>query len=424
MITFWIFVAVIIAVSLLVLLRPLRLDSNITDADRTAQNIAITKERLNELKIEFEKNTISDEEYEQTREELEQALLNDVEQPASEDVKQSCSESYNRFTRFALILSVPLLALGLYAYLGKPGLIDGAQQQAVAPSDVAGHAAANKAGKLGTVEQMVEKLAAKLKENPDNAEGWFMLGRSYLSMNRYKEAAEALEKTNQLIPNNPVIMLRYADALSMSRDGQISGKPFELIKKAVEIKPDDPTGLWLLGMGYEEQGEYQKAISYWNLLLPLLKDNQSRDEVNNLIRSAKSKAGISITENSATPVVNAEKQAATSLKLKVSIDHSMLKNVSMEDTVFIFAKAVNGPPMPLAVVRKQVKDLPLHVTLDDSMAMLPNMRLSSFDKVKITARISKAGKPLLQKGDLHSIEKRIKLPYADSINIRIDTLAE
>lgn len=399
MITFWIFAVAMVIVALIFLLRPFFLDMKQDEVERSALNVSITKERLSELETELEQGTISQSEYEQTREELEQALLYDVEQETT-NVKKVNSESYNRFTRLVLIFSVPVLAISLYVYLGQPELIEGGKKQAAAP---AGHgAASNGKANLGTVEQLVEKLAAKLKENPNNAEGWFMLGRSYMSMNRYKEAVEALEKTNQLVPDNPVVMLRYADALTMLRGGKISGKPFELIKRAIALKPDDPTGLWLIGMGYEEQGDYKKAISYWNLLLALVKDEKSMDEVKTLIRRAQSKAGISAAESSAPATIVSEKKAITSLNVSVSIDKSKLKDVSMDDTVFIFAKAINGPPMPLAVVRKQVKDLPLQVTLDDSMAMIPSMKLSSFIKVQVSARVSKSGNPRAQSGDIQS----------------------
>ena len=417
MITFWILAFALLAIALVFLLRPLRIDANKSDADRAAQNVAITKERLNELKLEFEQNTISEEEYEQTREELEQALLNDVEQSGSENIKQTNSESYNRLTRIALMFSVPVFAISLYAYLGQPELIEGGKKQAAAP---AGHATSNGKSKLGTVEEMVQKLAARLKKDPSNAEGWFMLGRSYMSLGKYKEASEALAKTNELMPNNPVIMLRYADALTMSLGGQISGKPFELIKRAVEIKPDDPTGLWLLGMGYEEQGEYQKAISYWNLLLPLLKDEKSINQVNNLIQIAKGKAGTNIENNSQIVKAPVTDKTDASLSVRVSIDKSLLKNVKPTDTLFIFARAANGPPMPLAVVRKQVKDLPLQVTLDDSMAMTPAMKLSSFKKVQVIARVSKSGNPKSQKGDLQSETRLATAGQKERIKLTIN----
>ena len=393
MITFWVFAVAMVIIALIFILRPLLFELNKNDVDRSAQNVAITKERLNELKIELEQETITKEEYDQTKEELEQALLNDVEESTIKS-NSSSNKSFARFTRYVLIFTVPVLAVVFYTYLGQPDLIEGAKKQAAAP---AGHSATAK-GRMGSVEEMVEKLAAKMKDKPDNAEGWFMLGRSYMSMGRYKEAVDALEKTNNLVPNNPVVMLRYADALTMLRGGRLSGKPFELIKKAVEIKPDDQTGLWLLGLGYEEKGEYKKAISYWNLLIPLLKDNKSIDEVNKLIRSAKKKAGINLSEVNQLEV----KKVQARLKVSVGIDSDLLKNVSMDDTVFIFAKAVSGPPMPLAVVRKQVKDLPIQVSLDDSMAMIPSMKLSNFSRVQVSARVSKSGQPGAQSGDIQS----------------------
>ena len=415
MITFWIFAVAMVIVALIFLLRPFFLDMKKDEIERSALNVSITKERLSELEAELEQDTISQSEYEQTREELEQALLYDVEQETI-NIRKVNSESYNRFTRIALIISVPVFAISLYAYLGQPGLIEGGKKQAAAP---AGHATSNGASKLGTVEEMVEKLAAKLKENPNNAEGWFMLARSYMSMNRYKEAVVALEKTNQLIPDNPVVMLRYADALTMLRGGKISGKPFDLIKRAVAIKPDDPTGLWLIGMGYEEQGEYQKAISYWNLLLPLVKDEKSTDEVKALIRRARTKAGISIAESSAPATIASEKKEVTSLKVSVSIDKNQLKNVSMDDTVFIFAKANSGPPMPLAVVRKKVKDLPVEVMLDDTMAMIPSMKISNFTTVQVSARISKSGQPRAQSGDVESEYRIVKSNQKEIIRLTI-----
>lgn len=415
MITFWVFAIAMVIVALIFLLRPFFVDMKKDEVERSALNVAITKERIAELETEFKQDTISQAEYEQTRDELEQALLYDVEQESNES-KRINNEKVNRLTRLSLIFIVPLFAVSIYAYLGQPDLIEGGKKQTAA-----GHSP-SKTG--ATMEQMVDKLAAKLKENPDNAEGWFMLARSYMSMNRYPEAVKALEKTNELVPNNPVIMLRYADALTMSNGGRISGKPFELIKRAVALKPNDQTGLWLIGMGYEEQGDYKKAISYWSLLLTILKDDNSINKVQALIRRAKKKAGMSAADSVAPAKGSSEKEKISSLKVNVSIDKSMLKNVSMDDTVFIFAKAVSGPPMPLAVARKQVKDLPLQVTLDDTMAMIPSMKLSAFNKVKITARVSRTGKPLLQKGDLFSKEKSIKLPNNSLINIKIDSIAE
>jgi len=421
MIIFWVLVVAMLVVALFFTIRPLQKDLSQDDIDRSSQNVAITKERLNDLKLEFEEETISQAEYEQTREELEQALLNDVESSYSENKKQVNDVFYSRVTRFVMLFSVPTIAVGLYFYLGYPDLLDGHEKHTAAP---AGHAATNGANKLGSVEEMIGKLATRLKENPDNAEGWFMLARSYMSLKRYEEAVVALEKTNQLIPNNPVVMLRYADALTMLNGGRISDQPFELIKKAVELKPDDPTGLWLIGMGYEERGDFQKAISYWNLLLGVLSDEQSKNEVNILISQAKRKAGITTIEqtNKSSLVTKPKLEAniISSIKVDISLDKDLLKNVSANDIVFIFARALEGPPMPLAVVRKLVKDLPLNIELDDSMAMVPTMKLSNFKEVQVIARISKSGSAKAQSGDLQSNISIVNTAQNKGVVLNID----
>lgn len=417
MIIFWVLAAALIVIALVFLLRPLRLDSKVSDIDRTAQNIVIAKERLNELKLEFEEELISAEEYQQTRQELEQSLLNDVEQNSAEAPKVTHNQSYNRVAQLGLLIFVPVMAVVFYAYLGQPDLIEGTKKQ-----DTAGHTSPEGKTPLGSVEDMVDKLAAKLKQEPDNAEGWFMLARSYMSMNRYQEAVDALEKTNQLVPNNPVIMLRYADALTMLQAGKISGKPFELIKRAIEIAPDDPTGLWLLGMGYEEQGEYKKAISSWNKLLPLLKDEQSISEVNTLISRVKTKAGISTDEAPQTQLSANDEKTISRISVTVNIDPALIKDASPNDLVYIFARAYQGPPMPLAVVRKQVKDLPLEVVLDDSMAMMPTMKLSSFKQVEIVARVSKSGSAKAVSGDLESDVSVASADQKDKVVLKINKL--
>lgn len=412
MITFWIFAIAMVVIAMIFLLRPFFRDTSKNDIDRAAQNVGIAKERINELKVDFDQGNISQAEYDTSLQEHEQSLLDDVEQNTTLNAVQVDHSGYNKISRIILMFTVPAMAFSLYTYLGKPELIEGGQKQMATVANPLTPGSKD----IPSVTQMVEKLAAKLKEKPNNAEGWFMLGRSYMNLKRYTEAANAYAKANQLVVNNPVILLRYADALTMVDGGKINKKAFFLITKAVDIEPDAPSGLWLLGMGYSDKGEYKKAISSWERLRPLINDEKSIAQVNNLINKAKRKLGIKVDST--------KTKAFVRLKVKVSIDKSMLQQVSLDDTVFIFAKAVDGPPMPLAVVRKQVKDLPFDIVLDDSMAMIPNMTLSSFKEVYITARVAKTGNPLKQKGDLYSKKILIKIPFTESINIKINLIAK
>ena len=392
MIVFWIFAALMLAAALWLLIPALLGRKSIRDLDRNQQNVAIARERMRELESEFGRGSLSEGDYQQARQELEQALLNDVED--GEEPGGTLNTSPTRASLAWVALGVPLAAVLLYLQLGAPAALEPqAQVQAAAPQ---GHAGGDS---TATMEQLVASLAAKLQQEPENPEGWFMLGRSYMSMGRYPDAAEAFQRVLEQVGDEPNVMLRYADALAMTQGGKIAGKPFELIKKALLLKPDDATGLWLAGLGYEEQGEYELAVQHWRKLEPMMQDDPaSLNEVRGLIARAEQKLGRPVAAQvaSAAPVT----ASGVALKVTVSLDAALQDKVSPGDTVFIFARAVAGPPMPLAAVRKQVSDLPVTVTLDDSMAMMPEMKLSNFIEVKIGARISKSGTPGAQSGDL------------------------
>lgn len=391
MIVFWIFAALMLAAALWLLIPALLGRKSVRDRDRNQQNVAIARERFKELESEYGRGSLTETDYEQARQELEQALLNDVDGAVVSSAPVSSSSS--RASLAWVALGVPLAAVLLYLQLGTPAALEPQAQVAAAPQ---GHAGGDS---TASMEQLVASLAAKLQQEPDNAEGWFMLGRSYMSMGRYAEAAEAFQRVLDQVGDDPAVMLRYADAQAMAQGGKISGKPFEMIKKALLLKPDDATGLWLAGLGYEEQGEYEQAVQHWRKLEPMMQDDPaSLNEVRNLIARAEQKLGRPVTAQAAIPEPAAVSGVA--LKVSVSLDASLQGKVSPGDTVFIFARAVAGPPMPLAAVRKQVRDLPVSVTLDDSMAMMPEMKLSNFIEVRIGARISKSGTPGAQSGDL------------------------
>ena len=390
MIVFWIIAALMLLVALALLLPALLGRKALHDLDRNQQNVAIARERLQELESEYGRGSLSEPDYQQARQELEQALLIDVD--GAQATTTPVSASNTRASLIWVALGVPLATVLLYLQLGTPGAVTMQTQVAASQEHTGGDSAA-------TMEQLVAGLAAKLQEEPDNPEGWFMLGRSYISMGRFVEAAAAFEQVLQLVGDNPDVMLRYADALAMAQGGTIAGKPFEIVKQALQLKPDDPTGSWLAGLGYEEQGEYEKAVQHWRKLETLLvNDPASLNEVRNLIARAEQKLGRPVTAQTTPPSAIAASNVA--LQVTVSLDAALQDKVSADDTVFIFARAMEGPPMPLAAVRKQVRDLPVQVVLDDSMAMMPQMKLSNYAKVLVGARISRSGNTTAQSGDL------------------------
>ena len=411
MIVFWIFAALMLAAAMLLLVPALLGRKQVRDQDRNQQNVAIARERMKELEAEYGRGTLSETDYEQAKRELEQALLHDVEATA-EPVTTSPATAA-RGAVVWVVLGVPLAAVLLYLQLGTPSALQPQVQSTAVPQ---GHAGGDTTA--ATMEQLVAGLAEKLQEEPENAEGWFMLGRSYMSMGRYSEAANAFKRVHDLVGDEPAVMLRYADALAMAQGGRIAGEPFEFIKRALKLKPDDTTGLWLAGLGYEEQGQYEQAVQHWRKLETLMQDDAaSRNEVRNLIARAEQKLGRAVTvETAPTKPVAA---SSVALKVTVSLDAALQDKVSAEDTVFIFARAMEGPPMPLAAVRKQVRDLPLTVTLDDSMAMMPQMKLSNHARVLVGARISKSGTVKAESGDLTGEIENVATNTTDQITLTI-----
>ncbi len=395
---FWIITAAMILVALLMLAPSLLRRQASDNLDRDQQNVVIARERLAELKSEHAQGILTDAQFEKTRGELEQALLLDLGEGGSEGGRiPSDSPTAGRLALVATAVLVPLLTLGLYNHLGSPQLIDPTQARSV-------HAGAGQ-GATPSVEEMMRALVKRLQENPEDTEGWFLLGRSYMAIKDYPRAATTFERLHQMVGDEPAVLLSWADAQAMAQSGNISGKPAELIKRAIKLVPEDTTALWLAGIVAEEEGDYQLAIDYWGRLQPKLADDPaSQQKVSQLIAGARDKAGDSDSAPAGAQAAADETAAAPAapegVRLRVSMTPAMAAIASPEDSLFIYAKAVQGPPMPLAAARVQVRDLPLEITLDDSLAMMPAMRISNFEQVTVGARGSRSGNPVASSGDL------------------------
>jgi cytochrome c-type biogenesis protein CcmH len=410
---FWIIAALMILAALALLAPALLRRGPVSGTDRDAQNVRIARERLQELDVEFGRGAISQTDYDKARQELEQALLVDVEAHAPE--APSSTARSGRATLLVLLITIPALAVWGYLQLGSPEMLGPGGPQ----GGTAGHAG-GALEQTANFEEMVARLAKRLQQEPDNAEGWFMLGRSYMTLGRYQEAANAFSRANQLVPDNSNILMRYADALAMAQGGKLSGQPFTLVKQALQVSPDDPTTLWMAGMGYEEAGEYEQAVRHWRRLLPhLANDPEALNKVNKLIAGAEAKLGhkVEVTETAGNEPAAAP---SASIRVRVELDPALQDKAAPDDTVFVFARALSGPPMPLAAVRKQVKDLPFEVTLNDAMAMMPQLKLSGFPEVRISARISKSGNARAEKGDLQGEVAPVKSTTRDPVSVLIN----
>jgi cytochrome c-type biogenesis protein CcmH len=304
------------------------------------------------------------------------------------------------------------VAVLLYLVIGTPDAL-GPQAQAAAEGE-GGHQVTRE-----QVEKMVADLAARLEKEPDNVNGWVVLARTYAVMNRHGDAVKAYERVIQLVPNDPDLLADYADALAVTSGGNLSGKPLELAKRALAADPTHWKALALVGTEAFNRKDYETAIAYWEKLkVTAPPGSPIAQSIDSSIAEARELGGIKGTAK--PPAVVAAAPTGGRVAGKVDLSPALKAKVAPTDTVFVFARAAEGPRMPLAIVRKQVRDLPIEFALDDSMAMAPNMRLSSFAEVVVGARISRSGNAAPQSGDLEGLSKPVKVG-ASGIAVVIDS---
>jgi len=403
MIAFWIVGGLFAAVAVLLLVLPLLRSRGDDRVSRSAANIAIHRDQLRELDADLRAGTLSAELYEQARREIEARLLEDLSRPDTAAVQHQ----QWRGAAIALALAIPLCAVGLYFVVGNPQAL--APQAAGSPD----HGLSEQ-----QIEALVERLAARLKTDPENAEGWSMLGRSYGALGRFDEATNAYANAAARLPNNAQLFADYADVLGMAQGRRLQGEPEKLIARALDIDPANLKALALAGTVAFDKKNYAEAVRYWERMLPQVRpESEEARSIQASIDEARALGG----QGSAPP---ARSTAAVTGKGVVSgvvkLAPALADKVAPTDTVFIFARAVEGPRMPLAIMRKQARELPATFKLDDSMAMAPDMKLSNFPRLVVGARISKSSNATPQPGDLQGVSGTVTNGSA-GITVLIDT---
>ena len=379
---FWILVSGLLGLALLILILPiLRAKTEVEANNRQQQNIDIARASKLTLDVALSKGELEQQEYDSNLRDLETALALDLEY-SDPDAR----EQHGKWVIWLLIGLLPLVSIGLYFQLGEYRVIEDPTLTQVADSAET----PNQHSDL-SVEEMVEIVQKRLLENPDDAQGWFVLGKTMMTQQKFDEAVTAFRRTIELVGDEPGVLFTLADAIAMQNNGDMQGEPQQLMNRGLAIDPNNPTGLWLKGLAAEQQQDYQAAHAAWTRLLPLIEDDPAS--------SAEISALIKVLEQR-VPDLASETVDIRSLTLKVELNKSLQQLVKPGDSVFVYAKAASGPPMPLAVKRLVVSDLPAEITLSDADAMMPEMKLSSFDLVVVGARISKTGNPVAQPGDL------------------------
>jgi cytochrome c-type biogenesis protein CcmH len=424
MTVFWSLAAVMILIALLFILPALFRTGKpgLSGIDHDTLNVGIIRSQLAELEADLQTGRLSEDQYAAARRDLEQELLNDL--AGSNGTGSSGKTRGGQWAAIILVVGIPLLAAGLYNKLGSQQIIPLlAQMQANPPP-----AATADKGQM-SVEEMVDKLAQRMRSEPDDMKGWVMLARSYIALKRYDEAVDAYRNILRLGGNSPELLADYADALAMAAGGRFTPETGELLTRALAAEPDNIKALWLAGHWKNQEGDYAAAVEYWQQAAALLPaDGEDVAVINQQITRAREKLGLpplAVVQPAATPAAapqeTAAPAAATAIQVSVSLDPQLAAQVEPDDTVFIFARAAQGPRMPLAIVRKQVRDLPVSVSLDDSLAMSPAMVLSKFTEVSVGARISRSGNAMPQSGDLQGSKSPVVVGKDSNVAITIDS---
>jgi cytochrome c-type biogenesis protein CcmH len=412
--------------------------ANTAGVEASTLNLAVLRDQLRELEIDLQQGMIDQTAYEAARHDLACRVTQDVGADASARTVDSLRAPSHGLA-MGLSVGLILLVWCLYVSLGnleafnppKPGVASKPHGGKVSPEQI---------------NTMITQLKDHLKANPDDIKGWTMLARTYAGLERFTEAKEAFQKLMQLQPNDPTTLADAADTTAMTQGQSLQGEPEKLIQRALEIDPKHIKSLILLGSVKYERMDYPGAVADWRRLKAALPPNSEMlATVDENIREAQSlilakgtesadpanAAGSPVVATSAgaaaTPAAAAATPAAASGKSvsgMVKLDPALQSQVSPDDTVFIFARAPEGGPrFPLAVVRKQVRDLPIRFTLDDTMSMVPEVKLSGFKEVQIMARISKVGNAIPSPGDLEGTAGMLALGTQDG-NIIINKKRE
>ncbi|WP_122587055.1 c-type cytochrome biogenesis protein CcmI [Pseudomonas viridiflava] len=368
MIDFWMATGLLLLVALGFLLIPvLRGQRAQREEDRTALNVALYQERLSELQGQQEEGVLSAMQIQSARDEAARELLADTEGAE----KARTARLGKPWLLLAAVL-VPVLGMGTYLQLGASDKVELSREFSQPPTSLA---------------DMTQRLERTVQAQPDSSESLYFLARSYMAQNRPGDAAQMFERAAGLAGRPPELLGQWAQALYFASDKHFTPQVQALTDEALKADPKEVTSLGLLGIAAFETERYQAAVDYWTRLLNVLPaQDPSRSALEGGIARARENL-----KTGAKPALAASR--AASIKVRVDLAPALKDEVQPRDSVFIFARAVDGPPAPLAVKRITVAELPAEVELSDADAMMPQLKLSNFPQVQLVARVSRAGQP-------------------------------
>lgn len=423
---FWTIVSAMTLCVLGLLLRPL-LKRQAQMTSEQEKTLPVYRQQFSELEQDLTNGLLTDEQYQTARHELERRVL---EETGSIETSSTTSGGLVnlRFVALSLVMIIPAASGVLYWTLGNPAAMT---HPAASPMAAQGGAGDERQMMEG-LNTLMERLKKKLEQNPNDATGWTMLARSYMAMERYADAVPAFDKAFKLNPNNADMLADYADALAIHQGRKLEGKPETMIQKALKVDPNHVKALMLAGTIAYNRKDFSLAVKDWERAranLPPGSDPEDGEQIAAAIGDAKQRmGGAPMMAAANAPMAQSAMPADHPPVKKAGASHAITGKVvlgpgmagkTLPDTLFVFAKDVAGPPMPVSIVRASKKDLPFTFRLDDSTSPMPSRKLSDIQTVVIVARLSKSGQAMPGSGDLEGMSQPVK-PGTENITVVID----
>ena len=357
----------------------LREKKPVTQASQANANAKVYRDQILDLDREHDSGHISDEEWQQSRDELSLRLLEDtsaVDDPAAKTEKPAI------WTAVVLAVALPLGSMAMYMWVGQPEALNPLALKTpdqVDPKDLT---------------KMAQTLAEKLQDKPDNLQGWVMLGRTYRTLENFDAALRAYDSALKLSDDDD-LKLERIEVIAMQRQGQFEGEPWNVIREVLQRDPQHFGALLTAGSASYAEGKFADALKYWEQARkPLDANNPDLEGLESAIATVRERLGM--------PPAKATPAATSGLNVtgQVNLSASLKSKASPNDVVFIYATPANGDRMPLAIFKTTVSQLPFNFTLDDSTAMAPDRKLSAAGEVMVKVRVTKSGNAMPQSGDL------------------------
>ncbi|MEH6389847.1 c-type cytochrome biogenesis protein CcmI [Pseudomonas profundi] len=400
----WIFGALLLALGVVSVLWPVWRHRRSSTVDRTTLNVALYEERLAELDAQVAAGEITPEQREATAEEASRLLLEDT---ARADGRQG---EKRRGSPVLLIVAaglLPLIVTGLYMSWGNPAGLALYRELQESPDP-------------SSLEQMIDRMERVTEVQPENGEAWFMLGRGYMSAQQPDRAIGAFEKSLKRIGERPEVLAQLAQARFFAAGNQLDTEAAAALDKALELNPDEPTALGLLGIAAFEAGEYTGAIEYWERLLAgMPAGGPGAQAIQGGIDRARERLGLG--PNEANPEQAVADESAV-IRVRLELSDEVTAELDESAVIFLFARDPEGPPMPLVARRFTLDELPADVILSSSDAMLPDVTLSEGQTLELIARVSPEGDAM--QGTHQETLGGVKVGADDQVLLRVDTAVQ